>query len=224
LKNERILVVAAHSDDETLGAGGTIARLISEGSEVHCLFLTDGVSSRADAGPQASASREKSARKAMGILGVTEFSFLEFPDNMLDSQPLLSVARAVEESVKEIRPNIVFTHSLADLNVDHVVAARATLVATRPQDEFAVQEVLSFEVPSSSEWSFGSEQTFRPNVYYDVSEFLERKMGALHCYGEEIRPSPHARSEEKIRSLASYRGGAVGVQYAEAFQLLRQIR
>ena len=142
---------------------------------------------------------------------------LNFPDNQLDDLPLLQVVQSLENLIDEIQPEIIYTHSPDDLNIDHQITFKATLTACRPIPKTSVLTMYAFEVLSSSEWNFGHNHTFMPNHFVDITEFFEKKVEAIQCYEEELRPQPHARCIENVRSLAGFRGMSIGVQYAEAF-------
>jgi LmbE family N-acetylglucosaminyl deacetylase len=217
-----ILVVAAHSDDETIGCGGTISRHVSEGNEVHLLFMTDGVGSRNGENCDVN-ERLVSAKKATKILGVNSMQNLSFPDNKMDSVPLLDVTQAIEKKVVEIQPDIIYTHHIGDLNIDHQVTHKAVITACRPQPNFCVKEIYAFEVLSSTEWHTQISEYFVPNVFVDITDFLSIKMQAFKSYQSEIREVPHSRSEEHLELLAKHRGYCVGVKAAEAFMLVRSI-
>jgi LmbE family N-acetylglucosaminyl deacetylase len=137
----------------------------------------------------------------------------------------LEVVKLVEELVDRLKPDVIYTHHPGDLNVDHGVIHRAVLTATRPTAGQSVREIYAFEVPSSTEWAFGSLQpTFRPNVFVDVAATLETKIAAMACYGTESREFPHPRSSEALRALARRWGSVVGCDAAEAFELVRSVR
>lgn len=218
----RVLVVAAHPDDDVLGCGATIARLAAEGAEVAVQFVADGVTSRADGAPQDVESRQADARAALSELGVSETRFGGLVDNALDTVPMLDIARLVSSSVSELEPDSVLTHALADLNIDHRITADAALVATRPQPGCSVRRLLHFEVLSATGWRPGS-HTFDPRYFVDVSAFVDAKQRALHHYDLEMRPWPHARSYDAVEHLARWRGASVGLPAAEAFEVSRWI-
>lgn len=213
-----VLVCAAHPDDEVLGCGATMARHALEGDAVHVLILSQGLFSRQSASDNPDASLEtlrSAARRANDLLGVRSIQFLDFPDNRLDSIDRLDVARAIETSIAELKPNIVYTHFNGDLNVDHVRVHEAVSIACRPVPGQPVRETYFFEVQSSTHWR--PNVAFTPSHFVDVSETLDRKLEALRAYEMEMRPSPHARSLEAVEHLAKWRGSLVGVPAAEAF-------
>lgn len=219
-----ILVVAAHPDDEVLGCGGYIANQVRSGGEVFVTFLSDGVTSRlGNLGLQEIESRRNAARLASKVLGVSDVSFGDFPDNKLDASPLLEVIKSIETVVERIRPQIVLTHFRGDLNIDHRIVNQAVLTACRPAPKQGVKEILFFEVPSSTEWQVPTEgEAFAPNWFEDISQTLELKIKALMMYEHELREWPHPRSVKAVEYLARWRGSSCGVDAAEAFVLGRR--
>ncbi len=221
-----VLVIAAHPDDEVLGCGGAIARHTALGDQVHVLFMADGETSRhvsdADVLVDVSESkRREAAQGALNVLGVGERIFLEWPDNRLDTIPMLDLVQSIEPVIMRLRPDIIYTHFEGDLNVDHQKTARAVFTACRPQPEFSVTKIICFEVLSSTEWN--PAQSFMPNYWVDVSEYLPIKEKALVFYDQEMRPYPHTRSYQNVRQLAGVRGATIGVESAEAFMIVRMI-
>jgi len=224
---KKVLIVAAHPDDEILGCGGTMARLIDMGAHLHVAFLADGVLSR-EVGQTEQRERIRLRRdasiKACALLGVGSVSFGEFPDNQMDTVSTLSVARAIETLICKHQPDTVLTHHMGDLNIDHQKVAAGVTIACRPQKGHPVKTILSFEVPSSTEWQLADyPHPFVPAVYIDITEFTEMKAAALRAYQEEMRPWPHPRSFDGVLHLQSWRGATVGVEAAEAFALGRHI-
>lgn len=215
-----ILVVAAHADDEALGCGATLAKHAAEGDEITLLVMTDGVSSRKDALNSGKCNRHKALKKSCEILGIKSIIQCDFPDNKMDSVDLLSIVQTIEQQTAHLQPEIIYSHSLLDLNIDHRLTAQAVLTAFRPLPNSSVATLLSFEVPSSSEWQF-SEQHFNANWFVDITDFYSKKISALQCYQEEMREFPHPRSYVAIEALTKLRGATIGKEFAEAFQLLR---
>jgi N-acetylglucosamine malate deacetylase 1 len=220
-----VLVVAAHPDDEALGCGGTLAKLHRSGVRTEVVFLADGVASRKGPDSESSARRRRSAAQgALDLLGVSSSHFEDFPDNALDTVPLLDIVQCVERHVARLSCDTVLTHHAGDLNVDHRIVQAAVLTACRPQPGARVKTILSFEVPSSTEWQGpGQGKFFEPNWFMDITDTLPLKMQALQLYAEEMRPWPHARSLRAVEHLARWRGACVGVEAAEAFLLCRTL-
>jgi LmbE family N-acetylglucosaminyl deacetylase len=222
--NRRVLVVAAHADDEVLGCGGTIARHVAEGDAVHAIFMADGVTSRTNTAAGDLERRLAAARQAHKILGLQRVEYLELPDNSMDSLPMLQIVQAVERAIQPISPSVIYTHHHGDLNIDHRLTHQAVMTACRPQPESTVKEILSFEVLSSTDWATPSHEPFMPNVFVDISDFLATKLEALQAYQSEMRNAPHSRSIAHAEYLARHRGHTVGLVAAEAFVSVRHIR
>lgn len=220
---DRILVVAAHADDETIGCGGAIHRHASSGDRVGAICFTDGVGAREDAG-RAAVRRREAAESAASRLGFEWIAAREFPDNELDSLPLLRLVKYVESIKASFDPKIVYTHHPGDLNVDHRVVFRATLTAFRPQPGERLGELRCFEVASSTEWNAPEcEKPFAPNLWIDISGHWEAKVEALTEYDEEMRRPPHPRSVESLDALSRWRGAQAGLDRAEAYHVIRRI-
>lgn len=223
-----ILVVAAHPDDEVLGCGATIAKLSAKRA-THIAILGEGISSRyirrAEASDAALEKLRADSQAAGVLLGAKSIHFGKLPDNRFDELPLLEVIKQVEFWIKELQPEIIYTHHPGDLNIDHAITFRAVLTATRPVSGCSVREVYAYEIPSSSEWSFQRfEPSFRPNVFENISETIDAKIRAMDIYTSEVRPSPHPRSPDMLRVIARRWGSVVGLEYAEAFELIRSVR
>lgn len=225
----KVLIIAAHPDDEVLGCGGTAARMSEEGHDVSVAILGEGMTSRYDTREQAdSESAEKllnSAKRARETLGVNRLHTYNLPDNRFDTLPLLEIIKIVEKVIKTENPDTVYTHHAGDLNIDHAIVNRAVLTATRPLKECPVRRIYAFEVPSSTEWSFyGMRPLFKPNVFVDISATLEKKIEAMTHYESEIQPFPHPRSSQSLITVAKRWGAVAGLKAAEAFELIRDIR
>jgi len=218
-----VVAICAHTDDEALGCGGTLARHSKNGDRVYALFLADGVTSRPDAKDEELASRQTAAEKARQILGITESFYLGFCDNQLDSLPLLRIVQAIENILKEIQPDVVYTHHLGDLNIDHRITHQAVMTACRPLPGSSVKQIYSFEVVSSTEWQTPGFHPFTPTFFVDISNVWTEKQLSLVCYSAEMRDEPHSRSIENVLNLAKFRGNSVGLPLAEAFMLIRSI-
>jgi LmbE family N-acetylglucosaminyl deacetylase len=222
----KILIVAAHPDDEMFGAGGTILKHKDAGDELFIHFLTDGHSSRIEdslsdkySNPQLQ-KRLASARKVASALEVSDILIDEFDDQMLDTYPLIKITKSIEKFSKDIKPDLIYTHYAHDVNKDHQITFSAVLNAFRMVTEYSPQRIISMEVPSSSEWGFPA---FTPNYFVDVTKFIEEKIRLIEYYNDEIKISPHPRSIEKIKCNAKKWGASIFCDSAEAFCIVRQV-
>jgi len=225
----KILVIAAHPDDEVLGCGGTIARHALQGDMVYCLILGEGITSRYKQRTKASGRKLKQlkseVKRAAQFLGTKKIFLREFPDNRFDTVPLLEIVKVIEEVKETLKPEVIYTHHQGDLNIDHQITCKAVLTACRPLKGETVKTIYSFEIPSSTEWTAPrSHNYFMPNVFVDISATLDKKIEALKAYSCELREYPHPRSPEVLRALALRWGSAAGGEAAEAFELIRAIR
>jgi len=223
-KKNIVLVCVAHPDDETFGCGGTIAKHIKDGDKVYCISFTDGVSSRKNIKSKDIKSRELSKKKSEKILGFKWLTnSLLFEDNKLNYTNLLNVIKIIEEAKKKVKPNIVYTHFVEDLNIDHRIVAEATLTAFRPiKNNF--EKIFSFEVPSATDYRYYKKKQFTPNFINDISKFWKIKKKAILAYKAELQKFPNSRSLKGIETLAKYRGLQNGLNYAEAFILVKEIK
>ena len=222
---KKVLVFAAHPDDELLGLGGTVRRLSDEGVEVRAIIMAEGLTSRANKRSEADLTEleelQADARKAAEIVGYQSIEFCGLPDNRMDGMELLDVVKIVSGYVEKYKPDTIFTHHHGDLNIDHRITCEAVLTACRPVGEYPVKRIYAFETPSSTEWNYNYAEPFTPNVYFDVSETLEAKVQGMACYRSESTIYPHPRSAEALRGLGKLRGSNVGFDMAEGFMLLR---
>ncbi len=216
---EKILVISAHPDDETLGLGGTIKLHSLSGSKVYVLNFADGESSRKKSIKKIS-KRKKQGEKAAAILGIKETKFLDYEDQKLDTVPIVELSKCIESAIKKWNPTIVYTHFWGDVNQDHRVLFEATIIATRPTPNSKIKKIICYETPSSTEWGY---QQFNPNYFIDISKVKKVKIKAFQQYKDEIKSFPHPRSEESIMNRSNYWGSSVGIKNAEAFFILRDI-
>lgn len=220
---KQILIIAAHSDDEVLGCGGTIAKHVSVGDEVHVIFMTDGVGARGEI-EKATIHRIAAMETATKILGVASTINLDFPDNRMDDVALLDIVKPLEKLIERIQPETIYTHHFGDLNIDHRITHQAVMTACRPVPDTSIKDIMTFEVLSSTEWQTTNVFPFIPNTYIDISTTLELKLAAIDAYKEEMRSAPHSRSLRHVEVIAAHRGMSVGVEYAESFCLVRSLR
>ena len=179
--SETVLAVVAHPDDEVLGTGGTLARHAAKGDAVHILFLADGVGARGD-DKAAAERRAKAARLAASALGAREPEFLGLPDNRLDRLALLDIVQPIENAIRKIAPQTIYTHHAGDLNIDHGLCHRAVLTACRPLPDSTVLRIYAMEVPSSTEWSSPqSGNAFMPTHFVDISGHPAGEAARARC-------------------------------------------
>ncbi|MBI96478.1 GlcNAc-PI de-N-acetylase [bacterium] len=219
-----ILFIVAHPDDEAIGMGGCLSLHSERKDKVFGISMTDGISSREGNISEEASERNFMATNSSKVLGFTWLDNKKFPDNQMDTIPMLEVIKSIELVKQKIKPNIIYTHSPSDLNVDHKIVFQSTLTAFRPQNNEIWEEIRTFEVPSATDYGHRSiSEVFQPNLYINVESVFNKKIEALKCYKDEIRPYPHSRSLEGIKNLAQLRGNQVGLSYAEAFEIIRKI-
>lgn len=221
-----ILVVVAHPDDEVLGCGATMAKLAKQGHKVFTYILGEGVTGRDEKRIEGLRQKEisrlkKQVLKANQILKVKKTFTDSFYDNRFDAHDLLDIVKKIEKVKAEVRPSMVFTHFRGDLNIDHQITYKAVLTAFRPLPGEDCKEIYAFEALSATEFNYPL--TFSPNFFVDVSETIDLKIKAMKAYKDEIRAYPHPRSARAIELNAQLWGVKVGVNYAEAFELIRKI-
>jgi LmbE family N-acetylglucosaminyl deacetylase len=217
---KRVLVLAAHPDDEVLGMGGTIAVHVDAGDEVRVVVVTDGSSTQYPGDAATRLRKEEEALRAAAELGVTDYVHLDLPDMRLDTLPHVEVNRVVEEHVAAHSAQIVYTPH-PDVNRDHRVLFDSVAVATRPTPEQPVRRVLTYAPTSSTEWTPALRNTFVPDWFVDIGAAIDRKVAAFAHYETERREYPHPRSERAIRAASEFYGASCGCEHAEPFVLVR---
>lgn len=224
----KVMIFAAHPDDELLGVGGTVRRLVNEGCEVRAVILGEGLTSRNDTREQTSAAElaqlKSNALAAASKVGYSEVNFCDYPDNRFDDVNLLDIIKRISGFLDEFEPDTVFSHHFGDLNVDHRLTFQAVITACRPVGNYKQKRIYTFETPSSTEWNFAyGDNSFNPNFFVDTTDTLEAKIDGMACYSTENAKYPHPRSAEALRAMAAYRGSTIGVGSAEAFMLIREL-
>ena len=230
-----VLIIAAHPDDEILGMGGTIAKHTSQHDNVTIIYMATGITARREPADyeiksipkkiqekwqQEIEKLQQDARKSAKLLKVKTVKFFDFPDNEMDNVQLLKVVKIIENEIKQVKPDRIYTNHYSDLNVDHKVVYNAVLTACRPSN-VSVKEILCFEVLSSTEWSYP--YNFSPNYFSNIENHVTKKVNAMKLFKSEIREFPHPRSSENIRNVAARWGSVCGFKAAEAFELIRKI-
>lgn len=214
--SKRILVVAAHPDDEVLGVGGTVAKHVKNGDEVYSVIVCEGESLRY----KKDVGQSTAIQEAADVLGVKKVFRLGFPDQGLDKHTLVDIITPLEQISDEIKPNIVYCQFGGDINRDHKILFEAASVAFRPLNDW-IEEVYAYYTVSSTEWAYP--RTFVPDTWVDISNELEQKIKAFECYHSEIREYPHPRSSDALRYAAHFYGNQCAMDSAEAFVTVRRV-
>ena len=229
IKGKRILVIAAHPDDEVLGCGGTLVKNVVENDAiVQCVFVMAPAGVRYKPGSaEFKYETKKRKNEAIGvskILKCLKPIFLNFPSIRITRELYPELSQNIEKIIKTFSPNIVFAHNPSDNNYDHRIAFEATMTACRPQKDVSIEEILSYEVPSATDdYNEGLGKVFVPDVFVNIEKYVATKSKMLKIYNDEMRDFPHARSLVAIDNLAKYRGSMVHQTRCEAFKLVRKV-
>jgi LmbE family N-acetylglucosaminyl deacetylase len=230
-RNKRIMIVVAHPDDELLGLGGTMNRLIKEFNVItHVVILGEGITSRSDQRDLATWEKELkrhkenivSAQECIGYHGVSTY---DFPDNRFDTVALLDIVKVIENEKANFQPDIIFTHHGGDVNIDHQRTFEGVITATRPMTDEKVKTIICFETASGTEWRANTDpKHFLPNFFVSLDvKHINAKIMGMESYEFEKRVYPHPRSPESLTIQAQRWGISIGVNYAEAFAIIRTI-
>ena len=212
----RVLVLAAHPDDEVLGCGGTIAQHVLAGHKVTVMIAAGRSSAESGYG----ISQIEMSGAALSELGITDLVHLQLTDQRLDTHPILDLTRSIEAVVKKVDPNVVYMQWGGDVNFDHTALFRAALVAVRPTNDH-LREVFAFDTLSSTEW--GYPRDFIPDTWIDITATLDMKIKAMQQYKHELREFPHPRSLIALEAKARHVGSQACLSAAEAFMTIRRI-
>jgi LmbE family N-acetylglucosaminyl deacetylase len=231
LRNKRIMIVVAHPDDELLGLGATMNKLILEKNIItHVVILGEGITSRADKRNAEQWKNELSIhrqniKEAQDLIGYHSVSIYDFPDNRFDTVAILDIIKVIEHEKSQFEPEVIFTHHGGDVNIDHQRTFEAVITACRPMKNEKVKHVVTFETPSGTEWRASSDpKHFVPNLFFSVDiNNIEAKIKGMESYEFEKREFPHPRSPQALKIQAQRWGVAIGKEYAEAFEVIRSI-
>jgi LmbE family N-acetylglucosaminyl deacetylase len=217
MASKRVLVIAAHPDDELLGCGGTIALHKRAGDQVTAVIVCEGESLRY--GPEGS-GQATHIQQAADMIGIEDVRTLNFPDQKLDTVTLTDIITGLEKIVEDVQPNVVYCQYGGDINRDHELPFKALLVATRPLDQ-SIQGIYAFDTASSTEWAYP--RTFVPDLWIDISTTLDTKLRAMACYEREVRDYPHPRSLQALEYRARAWGNQCCLDAAEVFMTVRRV-
>ena len=219
----RVLVIAPHPDDEVLGVGGTIAKRANAGDEVYVCIVTKGYPPLFDQEMIEQGRRE--CIQADQILGVRKTVFLDLPAVMLETVPRNELNQKIAEVVQNVDPDEVYIPHRGDMQIDHQMVVDAAMVAVRPRGKRYPKRVYAYETLSETGWNIpNTTNEFIPTVYEDISDTIDAKISAMSVFRSQLSQFPEARSIGAIEALARFRGATVGVQAAESFSLIREIK
>lgn len=213
---KRVLVIAAHPDDELLGCGGTVALHAENGDEVTSVIVCEGESLRYG---EDGVGQKDHIQAAGQVLGVKEVRTLKFPDQKLDTFTLTDIITPLEQVVEDVRPDVVYTQYGGDINRDHELLFKAMLVATRPMEEY-IEAIFAFDTASSTEWAYP--RTFVPDTWVDISTTVQKKLDAMACYESEVRDYPHPRSLQALSNRSAAWGNQCCLGHAEVYMTIRR--
>jgi LmbE family N-acetylglucosaminyl deacetylase len=222
-KSAQIIVISPHPDDETLGCGGTILKHSADGDTIHWLIVTS-MSEKQGFSPQAIKQRHEEIESVAQMYGFETTHNLNFPTTRLDEMSLGDIINAISKVLLEIKPHTVYLPNRSDVHSDHKIVFHAAWSCCKTFRFPFIRRVLMYEIPSETDFAPALPETsFFPNIFSDISPHLERKIEIMREYKGELKEHPFPRSEHNIRSLATVRGATAGVEYAEAFTLLKEV-
>ena len=219
----KVLAFAPHPDDEIIGIGGTLAKRAEEGNEVYVCIVTSGQPPIYT--DEATAIVQSEARNADNYIGVKETIFLNFPAVMLETVPRYQFNGKINDIIQRIAPDEVYIPHRGDMQIDHQMVVDACMVGLRPRGEKIPKRIYAYETLSETGWNIPTVcNEFIPNVFEDITNFLDKKINAMKLYTTQLMDYPNTRSIEAMEALAKYRGSTVSVKAAEAFMLIREIK
>jgi len=220
---KKILAVAVHPDDETLGCGGSLLRHKAEGDKIYWLIITN-ISEEGGYSPDQVEKRQKEIDRVAGFCGFDEVFKLDFPTTELDQIPTVQLLTGINNVINKIRPEILYIPFHSDVHTDHQITFKALMSCTKNFRYPFIRRILMYETLSETEFAPPlPKYAFLPNVFVDITDFFERKCESMLLYQGEVMAAPYPRSLEAIEALAKYRGSRIGVKYTEAFMLLLDI-
>ncbi len=213
---KKILVIAPHPDDETIGCGGTLLRHRDNGDEISCAVMT-----KLRSGPQADEElvkiKQQEIEKVKKIYQFKFYKALDYQPSELDKQPFNSLVSEVSNLFSKVQPEIIYIPYTNDVHTDHQVVSKAVISSSKWFRSNSIKEINMYETLSETNFDFLSKNAFNPNFFVEITNYLEKKLEICRCYKTEFKKHPFPRSEESIRSLAKLRGSQSGYDSAESF-------
>ena len=220
----RILVIAPHPDDETLGCGGSLLKHKANGDSLSWLIATRGHEPQWPA--ELLERKEHEIANVSSAYGFENTFRLNFPTIKLDTIPLDEIIVAIRDAVTDCKPDVVYLNHFGDVHSDHRVVFEATMSVLKPfySGKHGVKKILSYEVLSSTDAApLNPARAFVPNVFSDVTDFWEKKLEIMALYESELQEYPLPRALDSLRALGRVRGATIGAEFAEAFMLVREV-
>jgi len=215
----KVLVIAPHPDDETLGCGGTLFRHKQEGDKMYWIIVT-GISEETGWSDKAVKKRDAEIDEVAEKYGFVDVFNLCFPTTKIDALPISNLIVKITDVYKKVEPEIIYMPFAYDIHTDHQLIAKAMQSTFKWFRYPHIQKVLMYESLSETEFNFIEDRTFRPNVFVDISQYLDEKIDAMKIYESEVGDFPFPRSEKTMRSFVALRGSQSGYEAAEAFELV----
>jgi LmbE family N-acetylglucosaminyl deacetylase len=218
-----VLVIAVHPDDETLGCGGTLLKHKANGDAVHWLIVTS-IQEQYGFTADAVETRRQEIEEISSMYGFDGVYDLDFPTMQLDNIPFSRLIGSISDVFRQVEPNIVYLPFKSDVHTDHQVAFRAAYNCTKSFRCPSIKKIVMMETISETEFAPATkEECFIPNMFVDITDFINRKIEIMKAYKSEIGIHPFPRSEKNIRALATFRGATAGCKYAESFMTVKEI-
>lgn len=220
---KRILFIATHPDDETLGCGGTILKYKTNGNQIYWLIVTCAYEKYGFA--KELIENRKSEIHEVGLRYGFEKTFeLEYPTTLLDIIAIRDIVKSIDSVVREVKPDILYVPNGNDVHSDHRLTFNAVWSCTKSFHFPYIREIYAYETVSETEFSPPLPDCgFMPNAFSDITDYFREKIKIMEIYKSEVKPHPFPRSEKNLEALATFRGATIGVKYAEAFMCLKRI-
>lgn len=217
---DKILVVAVHPDDETLGCGGTLLKHKAKGDKVHWLICTNLNKKHSYYD-----NRELEIQKVSKLFNFDSVHQLQFETTKIDQYYMSQIIDEISKIIRKLKPNIIYLPFKEDIHTDHKKIFEAAYSCTKSFRFKYINKIYMMETLSETEFSPSTkESTFIPNTFVDISKYMIKKVQIMKIYKSEIGNHPFPRSETSIKALASFRGSSSGCKFAESFVLLKEIK